>query len=115
MSDLEASQATTQLLQQMRSMAAMAENRISTQVPVQSGAEVGKTDFAQLVKDSINKVNQTQGEASSMRTAFELGDPSVNLSEVMIAVRKSSVSFEAMKQVRNNLVSAYREVMRMPV
>lgn len=115
MSDIEASQATTQLLQQMRSMAAMAENKLSAQIPIQSGSEVGKVDFAQLVKDSVNKVNQTQKEASSMRTAFELGDPNVNLSEVMIAVRKSSVSFEAMKQVRNNLVTAYKEVMRMPV
>ncbi len=111
MSDIEISQATTQLLQQMRSMAAMAKNGIPAQMP----AEVGKADFAQLLKDSVNKVNQIQKEASSLRTSFDLGDPNVNLSEVMIAVRKSSVSFEAMKQVRNNLVSAYREVMRMPV
>ncbi len=103
------------LLQQMRSMAAMAENKMPTQMPIQSGSEVGKSDFAQLLKDSINQVNQTQKTSSGMVTSFELGDPNVNLSEVMIAMRKASVSFEAMKQVRNNLVSAYKEVMRMPV
>ncbi len=111
MSDLDVGQ----LLQQMRSMAAMAENKMPTHMPIQSGSEVGKPDFAQLLKDSVNKVNETQKASSGLVKSFELGDPNVNLSEVMIAMRKASVSFEAMKQVRNNLVSAYKEVMRMPV
>ncbi len=50
-----------------------------------------------------------------MKQAFELGEGDANLAEVMIAVQKSSVSFEAMVQVRNKLVEAYKEVMNMPI
>ena len=100
-----------QLLQQMRDMASMAENKL----PIEAGADIGKADFAQLLKDSVSQVNQTQKTASGLSESFELGDPSVNLSEVMIAIQKANVSFQAMTQVRNNLVSAYKEVMNMPV
>ena len=100
-----------ELLQQMRSMASMAENKM----PAETGAVGSGPDFAQLLKDSVDQVNQTQKSAASLTTAFDSGDPSVNLSEVMIAIQKSSISFQAMTQVRNNLVSAYKEVMNMPV
>lgn len=107
MSDIEISQ----LLQQMRSMAAMA----GSSSPLVTGAEVTKTDFGQLLTDSINEVNKTQKAAANLSASFESGDQSVNLSEVMVAIQKASVSFQAMTQVRNNLVSAYKEVMNMQV
>jgi flagellar hook-basal body complex protein FliE len=101
-----------QILQQMRSMAAMAEGIPSS---AQSGAEAAGLDFGNLLKDSVNEVNKVQQTAQSMATAFEAGDPTANLSEVMIAIQKASVSFQAMTQVRNNLVSAYKEIMNMQV
>ncbi len=100
-----------QVLTQMRNMAALAENKL----PTNAGANVSGPDFSQLMKDSVNQVNQTQKSAMGMATAFEAGDPSVNLSEVMVAIQKAKVSFTAMTQVRNNLVSAYKEVMNMQV
>ncbi len=100
-----------QVLQQMRNMASMAENKMS----VEPGANTSGPDFAQLMKDSVSQVNQTQKSAMGLATAFESGDPSVNLSEVMVAIQKAKVSFTAMTQVRNNLVSAYKEVMNMQV
>ena len=57
-------------------------------------------------KKHIQKVSQSQ---------FEKGDPDVSLAEVMVALEKASVSFQAMTQVRNELLSAYQEVMNMPV
>lgn len=101
----------SEMLQQMRNMAAMAENKM----PAESSAAASGPDFTQLLKDSVNQVNEMQKSAGSLATAFEQGDPSVNLSEVMIAIQKASVSFQAMTQVRNNLVSAYKEVMNMQV
>lgn len=100
-----------QVLQQMRSMASLVENK----PPVESGADVAGPDFAQLLKDSVDKVNQTQKTAAGLSTAFESGDPAVNLSEVMVAIQKANISFQAMTQVRNNLLSAYKEVMSMQV
>ncbi len=111
MSDIE----INSLLQQMRSMAAMAENRIPNNELNNAINPKDKADFAQLIADSINKVNETQKAASAQATAFEKGDPNVNLGDVMIALQKASVSFQAMTQVRNNLVSAYKEVMNMQV
>jgi len=106
MSDIE----INQLLQQMKSMAATAQN-----TPAPEVGNVSKSDFSQLLKDSVDGVNQTQKTASNLSTAFSAGDSSVNLSEVMVAIQKASVSFQAMTQVRNNLVSAYKEIMNMPV
>lgn len=112
MSDIE----INQLLQQMRDMAAMAGNRPSHDVMGADGiAGADKPDFAQMLKNSVDKVNETQKSASSLATAFEVGDPNVNLGEVMVAIQKANVSFQAMTQVRNNLVSAYKEVMNMQV
>jgi flagellar hook-basal body complex protein FliE len=49
------------------------------------------------------------------RDAFESGDANVSLAEVMVASQKASVSFQAMLQVRNKLVEAYKDVMNMPM
>ncbi len=100
-----------QVLQQMKNLSAMAENKL----PTEQGMDVAKPDFSQLLKDSVNQVNKVQKSASGMASAFEAGDPSVNLTEVMVAIQKARVSFQAMTQVRNNLVSAYKEVMNMQV
>ena len=100
-----------QILQQMRSMAAMSEGGSAAQVD----GNVAGPDFGQMLKDSVNAVNETQQTAAGKATAFEAGDPSVNLSEVMVAIQKANVSFQAMTQVRNNLVSAYKEIMNMQV
>lgn len=100
-----------QVLQQMRSMAAMAENKMS----LEAAADATKPDFGQLLKDSVNTVNSTQKAAANLTARFEAGDASVNLSEVMVALQKASVSFQAMTQVRNNLVSAYKDIMNMQV
>ena len=44
-----------------------------------------------------------------------MGDDSVSLSDVMIAMQKASINFQATVQVRNKLVSAYHEIMNMQV
>ena len=108
MSDIEISQ----ILQQMHSMAAMAEGMPAA---APGAAEAPGLDFGRLLKDSFNEVNQVQQTAQAMATAFETGDTTANLSEVMIAIQKANVSFEAMTQVRNNLVTAYKEIMNMQV
>jgi len=99
------------LLVQMRAMASAAQAKSAESV-----AEVGATgEFSELLKQSIDKVNDSQMEASKLADAFQQGDPDVQMSEVMVAMQKSSVSFQAMLQVRNKLVNAYQEIMNMPV
>ncbi len=104
-----------QVLAQMRALAA----RSGVQGPAgtESAAEGGtaKADFGNLLKDSLGKVNDLQMTSGHMATAFEKGDPNVSLVDVMIAKEKAGIAFQAMLQVRNKLVSAYEEVMRMQV
>ncbi len=72
-------------------------------------------DFQSMFANAVNSVNEKQMHSSGLAKRFERGDPQVDLPEVMIAAQKASVSFEAMKQVRNKLVDAYKDIMNMPV
>lgn len=99
-----------QLLTQMRTMAAQAGGQAAA--PAEAS---GQVDFGALLKQSIDNVNEAQQSAGKLAEAFELGDPKADLAEVMVALQKASISFQAMTQVRNKLVSAYQEIMSMPV
>lgn len=102
-----------QLMAQMRVMSSGQAQSSEAAQPEQGGNAV--QDFAALLKDSIDNVNQTQKTASGLAEAFERGDQSADLGEVMVALQKANVSFQAMTQVRNKLVEAYKDVMNMPI
>lgn len=81
---------------------------------VESNSPVGDVpSFGEMFSSAIDTVNNNQKSASDLATRFETGDPSVDLPEVMIALQKSSVSFQAMTQVRNKMVEAYKEIINM--
>ena len=108
------------VLMQMRALKADAQQGVShvgkpSSLNLDSVSSVENEGFGDLLKNAIDKVNDTQMEASRMATAFEQGDPRVELTQVMIQLQKASVSFEAMTQVRNKLVVAYEDVMKMPI
>jgi flagellar hook-basal body complex protein FliE len=60
-------------------------------------------------------VNQTEQSAAKLSDAFQRGDPGVELPQVMLEMQKASVSFRALTEVRNRVVSAYQEIMNMQV
>ena len=98
------------LLGQMQALESLARGR-DVQPDVKLEQE---PNFGDIMQQAIGQVNETQMQAASLSKAFELGE-NVDLSEVMIAVQKSRVSFEALTQVRNKLLSAYQDVMNMSV
>jgi len=98
----------TRLLAEMQRLAATADSRHAETVREGSG-------FSELLKSSMNAVNEAQTTATDMAAALERGDKSVALPEVMIAMQKASLSFQAMTEVRNRLVNAYQEIMNMPI
>jgi flagellar hook-basal body complex protein FliE len=71
--------------------------------------------FATVLKQGIEQVNQAQQKASSLATQFEQGVPGIELPQVMLEMQKASVSFRALTEVRNRFVSAYQEIMNMPI
>ena len=101
-----------QLLGQMRAAQSLASKLGKTSAEAASN---DKTDFAQVLKTSIEQVNRTQTQAESLTRAFEVGAPGVQLHDVMISLAKANVSFQQMVQVRNRLVSAYHDIMNMQV
>ncbi|HHM04474.1 MAG TPA: flagellar hook-basal body complex protein FliE [Gammaproteobacteria bacterium] len=100
-----------QVLSQLRAMSRAAQG-----APVVADSEkTAPGDFAALFKAALDGVNARQKEAGELAAAFEKGDDNVDLTEVMIALQKSRVSFQAMMEVRNKLVSAYKDVMSMTI
>jgi len=103
------------LLAQMRQMTAQTRIPETAFSPVSTGATAGAGNFSTLLKQSIAAVGQTQLEAGRMATSFERGDPGTSLASTMIAVQKADLSLRTMVQVQSKLVSAYKDIMNMPV
>ena len=99
------------LLGQMRAASAAAAGAPANA----KAASPAKTDFAEVLKNSIESVNSAQVNASNLARDFELGVPNTNLNDVMISLQKANLSFQEMVQVRNKLVSAYRDIMNMSI
>ena len=70
--------------------------------------------FADTLAQSLDKVNKLQKEADVAIQDFATGDTR-NIHETMIAVSKADVAFRLTMQVRNKMVEAYQEVMRLQV
>lgn len=80
----------------------------------QAGKPRAGESFNKVLSDSINKVNDLQTEADKAIESLAKGETK-NIHETMIAVEKANLSFNMMLQVRNKLLTAYEEMMRMQV
>lgn len=93
-----------------------AQGQINKPAALDAGPEKANAPkFGEMFSNAVNAVNEQQMQASQTATAYERGDPNVDLTQVMINMQKASVSFQAMTQVRNRLVAAYEDVMNMPI
>lgn len=110
------------MLQQMRAAAQKPElgqaNPMLQKLGVQSTgkpAESSQVSFSDALKASLEQVNNSQLKAEQLGKSFAMGDDRVSLSDVMVEGQKASIAFQATVQVRNKLVSAYQDIMNMPV
>lgn len=71
-------------------------------------------DFGNLMNNALQSVNNQQAQSSSAAAAYERGETH-DIAAVMMQRQKASISFEATIQVRNRLLSAYKDIMNMPV
>jgi flagellar hook-basal body complex protein FliE len=104
------SSALTNALQQLASLAQQAEGASTNSIG--TGAASG---FGGELEASLRRINQMQSTATSQSNAFQAGDQSVSLSDVMADSQKASVAFQMGVQVRNRLLTAYKDVMAMQV
>jgi len=70
--------------------------------------------FAEVLKGMIDETNSLQQDAIDLAQKFSVGEIA-DIHEVMIAAEKAGVSFELVMEIRNKLVEAYQEFMRMQV
>jgi flagellar hook-basal body complex protein FliE len=98
-----------QMVNQLRAVAAQAGA-----APASTHGAAG-ADFSALLQSALAEVNSTEQDAKLLSQQFAAGDPAANLEEVVVSLQKASLSFQTMVQVRNKLVSAYQEIMNMPV
>jgi flagellar hook-basal body complex protein FliE len=78
------------------------------------GAASSATSFADTLSQALQGVNQGQQQASSLSDSYERGE-TTDIAKVMLARQQAQVGFEATLQVRNKLLSAYKDIMSMPV
>jgi len=105
------------VLSQIRSLQSQAGGRPAGLSGVTAAAAdaTPANGFGELLNNSIDSVAKAQNGAGELQKKFELGDPNTDLASVMLATSKSQVSFKAMVEVRNRMVSAYQDIMNMPL
>ena len=74
----------------------------------------GGVSFADTLAESLNKVNEIQQGADKAIEKLVTGKTQ-NIHETMLAVGKADTAFRMTMQVRNKIVEAYQEVLRMQV
>jgi flagellar hook-basal body complex protein FliE len=108
------SDAINSVLSQIRSLQQQAAGRAVAPAQAQA-ASAQPSGFGDAMTRALKSVNETQKEASSLATRFELGDSRVDLARVMLKSQEANVGFKAVAEVRNRMVSAYQDVMNMPI
>ena len=88
------------------------------QITPPTGAEKANpaegSSFGGAIKNAVSKVNEAQHTADTLATKLAAGD-AVEVHQAMIAMQKASMALQFSIQVRNKVIEAYQEIMRMQV
>lgn len=80
-----------------------------------SAATAPGASFTSALTQAVDQVSQSQDKASALAEAFEKGDRSTSIAQVMLSMQKAQVEFKALAEVRNRLVQAYQDIQNMPL
>lgn len=75
---------------------------------------IGGGNFTEIFSNMLESVDMTQKEAAQIQEAFLNGEP-VEIHDVMIKAQEAGISMDLLLEIRNKLVNAYNELMRMPM
>ena len=93
---------------------AAAMDRAASSSAIGAAQQTNAPSFGTALRGAIDAVNDLQQTASASSTAFASGQTN-DLVKVMIDSQKASVGFQAMVQARNRMVTAYQDIMNMPI
>lgn len=82
--------------------------------PGGAGAAGLSQSFADLLAQALQEVNTVQQSADAGAAQLAAGEP-VDIHQVMIGMEKADLTLGLTLQVRNKLIDAYQEVMRMNI
>ena len=111
-----------QVLSQIRSLQSQVQSPAIRPAALTTGAEAASgtaaasgtgSTFATLMRSGLEQVNQTELRANDVADKFERGVPGVDLPTVMLEANKANLSFRAVTEVRNRLITAYTDIMNM--
>ena len=71
-------------------------------------------DFSKKINDAINSVAESQNKASEITKDYELGKET-DLTKVIMQQQISNIAFQMTLNVRNKVLSSYKDIMNMPV
>lgn|SRR5690606_35571867 len=91
-------------------------NRINFTSPSEVGGEekVSGQSFGDFLANSLSKVNALQQDANVAMEKISSGE-SKNIHETLLAVERADIAFRQMNQVRQKVLDAYKEMMRMQI
>ena len=71
-------------------------------------------EFSKKINDAINSVAESQNKASKITKDYELGKET-DLTKVILQQQVSNIAFQMTLNVRNKVLSSYKDIMNMPV
>ncbi len=99
------------VISQLRALAAEAAAKSQAGEGIAGAPSTQQSDFAATLQSALHVVNRQMQQADKLQQQFSAGRSDLSLSDVMLAGQKASLSFQAVLQVRNKLVSAYQDIM----
>jgi flagellar hook-basal body complex protein FliE len=107
-------QMRAQILERNDALQRAAGLGLDGQVGGASAAAPGRVGFGDAMQGALRQVNEMQAQSGAISEAYERGQ-TTDIAAVMLARQQASIGFEATLQVRNRLLSAYKDIMNMPV
>ena len=90
-------------------------NNIRPLTGSESSNKTGKTGFADILNGMLSSTNDLQKQAEAATHAFVTGDTSLEVHDVVLASEKARLALDLTVAIRNKLVEAYQEIMRMQI
>lgn len=92
-------------------------SQIDTGAPqaVATAAAPKSESFTSAMTKAVDQVSRSQDKANALAEAFDRGDRSTSIAQVMLSMQKAQVEFKALAEVRNRLVQAYQDIQNMPL
>jgi len=101
----------------INSMKSITGTGINKTIDITAGDEKvtgGGPSFSEFLSGAIINVNDLQIESDKQKQDFAAGKTD-NIQDVMIAMEKADIGFQMALQIRNKVLEAYQEIMRMPI